>query len=266
MEFTNSSLVDYVKISPFKTENRRHSIDTITIHCMAQNYTVEKCGEIFSRDGRNASSNYGIDSDGRIGMYCEEKDRSWCSSNGDNDHRAITIEVANIETVEPFRISDKAYESLINLLVDICMRNEIKELKWLANKQLVGQVDKQNMTAHRWFAAKSCPGEWIYTNLGRIANDVNRNLVKLRSELNMTKEEFINSLTPEEATAIYKKICEPLKDNDAQDYSQAARDWAVKWGLIEGINEGNYAWELPITREQFITIFKRFVDKISMGE
>ena len=175
MGFTNSSLVNYTKISPNKTVNRNHAIDTITIHCVVGQCTVESLGNVFAPTSRQASSNYGIGYDGRIGMYVEEKDRSWCSSSGSNDHRAITIEFAS-DTKEPYAVTDKAYKSLINLLTDICKRNGIKELKWKADKNLIGQIDKQNMTVHRWFANTSCPGTYLYNKMGKIANDVNERL------------------------------------------------------------------------------------------
>lgn len=108
-------------------------------------------------------------------MYCEEKDRSWCSSSPSNDHRAITIEVAS-DTTYPYAVNAKAYASLINLVADICKRNGIKELKWKADKSLIGQIDKQNMTVHRWFAATACPGEYLYSRMGQIAQEVNKKL------------------------------------------------------------------------------------------
>lgn len=170
----NSPLVDYTKISPNKTSPRNHKIDTITIHCMAGNLSVESCGNLFASPARKASANYGIDSKGRIGLYVDEKDRSWCSSSAANDNRAITIEVANDGGANTgWHISDKAYDALIDLLVDICKRNGIKELKWQGDKSLIGQVDKQNMTVHRWFAAKSCPGDYLYNLHVKIAQEVN---------------------------------------------------------------------------------------------
>jgi len=136
---------------------------------------VETLGDIFASASRKASSNYGIGSDGRIGMYVEEKDRSWCSSNAANDHRAITIECASDKT-HPYAINDKVYKALIELLVDICKRNGIPELKWKADKSLIGQPDKQNMTVHRWFANKSCPGTYLYNKHPEIAAEVNKRL------------------------------------------------------------------------------------------
>lgn len=172
---SNSSLVHYTKISPNKTANRSHKIDTITIHCVVGQCTVEALGNLFASTAKHASSNYGIGYDGKIGMYVEEKDCSWCSSSTSNDSRAVTIEVAS-DTTHPYAVTDKAYAALIDLVTDICKRNGIKELKWKADKSLIGQVDKQNMTVHRWFAPKACPGEYLYSRHADIAAKVNKRL------------------------------------------------------------------------------------------
>ena len=172
---SNSPLIDYIKISPNRTSPRNHVIDTITIHCVVGQCSVETLGNIFAPESRQASCNYGIGYDGRIGLYCPENDRSWCSSNAANDHRAITIEVAS-DTSEPYAVNNQAMSSLIKLLVDVCQRNNINELKWKADKSLIGQIDKQNMTVHRWFANKSCPGTYLYKRHGWIADQVNAQL------------------------------------------------------------------------------------------
>ena len=188
-KYTNSPLVDYTKISPNKTSSRNHKIDTITIHCVVGQCSVETLGSLFSSTSSKSSSNYGIGYDGKIGMYVEEKDRSWCSSNAANDHRAITIEVAS-DTKHPYAVNDKAYNALIELLIDICKRNDIKELKWKGDKSLIGQIDKQNMTVHRWFANKACPGDYLYERHGDIANKVNRKLNNVTTpEENIPKED-----------------------------------------------------------------------------
>lgn len=172
-----SSLANVIVESPNKTSPRNHVIDTITIHCMAGDLSVESCGKLFAKSSRKASSNYGIGSDGRIACYVGEEDRSWCSSNKDNDNRAITIEVANDGGANTgWHISDKAYNSLISLLVDICKRNNIKKLLWKNDKSLIGQVNKQNMTVHRWFSNKSCPGDYLMSLHSKIANEVNNKL------------------------------------------------------------------------------------------
>ena len=182
MAYTNSSLVTYKKISPNKTSPRNHIIDTITIHCMAGNLSIEKCGDVFAPTSRKASSNYGVGSDGRIAMYVEEKDRSWCSSNSANDNRAVTIEVANDGGTPDWHVSDKAMSSLINLVTDICKRNNIKKLVWSTNKtERVNHKNGCNMTVHRDFAAKACPGDYLYNKHSYIAEQVNKKLGNIPS-------------------------------------------------------------------------------------
>lgn len=172
---SNSPLVSFTQISPARNSPRKNKIDTITIHCYVGQVTVERMGRGFCDPNSRTSCNYGIGYDGRIGMYVEEKDRSWCSSNKANDHRAITIEVAS-DREHPFAVRDAAYKSLIDLLEDICRRNDIKQLKWKADKKLIGKPEQQNMTVHRWFANKSCPGQYLYSRHGQIADEVNKRL------------------------------------------------------------------------------------------
>jgi len=169
---SNSPLISYSRISPHRYSPRNHKIDTITIHCMAGPLSVESCGALFAQKGRNCSSNYGIGPDGRIAMYVEEKDGSWCSSSYSNDMRAVTIEVASGKTA-PYAVTDAAYESLIRLCADICKRNDIKQLLWRGDKSLIGQVDKQNMTLHCWFKNKACPGQYLVDRHPDIARRVN---------------------------------------------------------------------------------------------
>lgn len=175
MAFTNSPLVNVKVLSPNHSGQRNHKIDTITIHCVVGQFTAKGMGDLFLPKSVKASANYGIGCDGSIGLYVEEKNRSWCSSSASNDHRAITIEVASDKT-EPYAVTDKAYVALIDLVTDICKRNGIKELKWQGDKSLIGQVDKQNMTVHRWFANKSCPGKYLYDRHSAIAAEVNKRL------------------------------------------------------------------------------------------
>lgn len=173
---SNSPLVNYTKISPNKSSPRNHKIDTVTIHCVVGQCSVETLGNVFAPTSRQASSNYGIGYDGRIGMYVEERDRSWCSSNAANDNRAITIEVAS-DTKEPYAVNAKAYTALIDLLVDICKRNGIKELVWSTNKaDRMNHKNGCNMTVHRDYANKSCPGTYLYERHAQIASEVNKRL------------------------------------------------------------------------------------------
>lgn len=139
----NSSLVSYVNLSPNKNSPRNHKIDTITIHCVVGQLTAKEIVNIdkFQNESGKSSCNYAVGTDGSIGLCVEEKDRAWTSSSRDNDHRAITIEVAS-DMTHPYAVNDKAMKALIELVADICKRNGIKELKWKADKSLVGKVDK----------------------------------------------------------------------------------------------------------------------------
>jgi hypothetical protein len=172
MAYSNSPLVTYKRITNNKTSPRNHAIDTITIHCIVGQWTAKQGCDYFATTDRECSANYVVGKDGSIGLSVEEKDRSWCSSSSSNDHRAITIEVAS-DTAHPYAVTDEAYNALIKLVADICKRNGIKKLLWKADKSLIGQVDKQNMTVHRWFANKSCPGEYLYSRHSDIAAKVN---------------------------------------------------------------------------------------------
>ena len=190
MGFSNSPLAAVTLISPNRTVNRNHVIDTITIHCYVGQVTAERGLNGFAKKERQASCNYVIGCDGRIGLCVEEKDRSWCSGGYDkqgnpirvngisgksNDYQAVTIEVAS-DNKHPYAITDKAMAALIELCADICKRNDIKKLLWKGDKKLVGKVDQQNLTVHRWFANKACPGDYIYQRLGDIAAKVNAKL------------------------------------------------------------------------------------------
>ena len=175
MNFTNSPLISYTKISPHRTKNRPCKIDTITIHCVVGQLSVESLGNVF-QGSRRASSNYGIGKDGRISLYVEEKDVSWCSSNTLNDRRAVTIEVAS-DTKAPYAVNEKAFSALIDLVTDVCKRNGIKKLVWSTDKDnRVNHKNGCNMTVHKDFANKDCPGEYLYTRHGKIAEEVNKRL------------------------------------------------------------------------------------------
>lgn len=179
MAFTNSSMVAYTKLSPNHSGQRTHSIDRITPHCVVGQCTAEGLGDWFAKSSTQASSNYGIDKDGRVGMYVEEKNRSWCSSSNANDQRAITIECAS-DTTEPYAFRDVVYQRLIELCIDICKRNGKNKLIWFGDKDKTlnyyPKSDEMILTVHRWFANKSCPGNWMYARMGDLANKVTASL------------------------------------------------------------------------------------------
>lgn len=166
---SNSSLVSYTKLSPNCDHPRNHAIDKITIHHMAGDLSVETCGNLFAKPSYEASSNYGIGSDGRVGLYVDEGDRAWASASPSNDNRAVNIEVANCATGGDWPVSNAAYSKLIDLCVDICQRNGIKALNY------TGGADG-NLTEHRMFTATACPGPYLHKRMGRIAAEVNSRL------------------------------------------------------------------------------------------
>lgn len=172
---SNSKLVDYTKLSPSNSGRRKYRIDRITPHCVVGQCTAEGLGDWFAKKSTQASSNYGIDRNGRVGMYVEEKNRSWCSSSEANDQRAVTIECAS-NLKPPYAMRNVVYNKLIDLCVDICRRNGKKKLIWFGNKKKTleykPKADEMVITVHRWFANKSCPGDWLYSRLGNLAKTV----------------------------------------------------------------------------------------------
>lgn len=179
MGYSNSSLVVYKKLSPNHSGQRTHSIDRITPHCVVGQISAEGLGDWFYKRSTQASSNYGIDKDGRVGLYVEEKNRSWCSSSNANDQRAVTIECAS-DTKEPYAFRDIVYKKLIILCIDICKRNGKKKLLWFGDKtktlNYTPKSDEMVLTVHRWFANKSCPGNWMYARMGDLAKEVTKQL------------------------------------------------------------------------------------------
>lgn len=211
-------MVSYTKISPNKTAPRQKAIDRISIHCVVGQCSVETLGNIFAPASRQASCNYGIGADGRVGMYVEEKDRSWCTSSGANDHRAVTIECAS-DTTHPYAVKDAVYATLIKLCVDICQRNGKKKLLWFGDKEkalaYTPATDEMVLTVHRWFANKACPGDYLYNLHGQIAAEVT-------NQLNPTQE---------------AKEMEEMRHNKISDmpsYAQPTITKMVDKGIIGG--------------------------------
>ena len=149
-----SALTNAVIMSPNHSGSRYNSISKITIHHMAGNLSIETCGNVFLNPNRQASSNYGIDSDGRIACYVDEENHPWTSANWENDDRAITIEVANSETGGDWPISQEAYASLIRLCADICNRYGIYPY--------YDGTPSATLTEHCMFVATNCPGPTIH--------------------------------------------------------------------------------------------------------
>lgn len=224
MSYTNSSLATYKKLSPNHSGQRTHSIDRISPHCVVGQLSVESLGGIFAKSSYQASSNYGIGTDGRIALYVEEKNRSWCTSSNENDQRAVTIECAS-DTKSPYWMNDKVYSSLIKLCIDICKRNGKKKLIWFndKNKSLSykPKSDEMIITVHRWFANKSCPGEWLYSRLGDVANKVTSALNESNSETEQTEDKKETTEKPVEQI------------NNIDDPEKAIWNFLISKGLNE---------------------------------
>ena len=175
----NSKLVDCVVKSPNHSGKRTHAVDRITPHCVVGQLSAESIGGCFTSTSRQASCNYGIGKDGRVALIVDEDNRSWCSSSGANDQRAITIECASDKT-EPYAFNDAVYSKLVALCVDICQRYGKTKLLWIENKDTAlayePAADEMLLTVHRWFANKSCPGAWLYERMGQLATTVTEKL------------------------------------------------------------------------------------------
>ncbi len=203
---SNSSLATYTNISENKTSPRNATIDTVSVHVVVAQWTAQQTVDYLQPSSKKASCNYAVGKDGSIAIGVQEKDRSWCTSDSSNDHRAITIEVAS-DTTDPYAVTDAAYNALVKLLVDICQRNPALSggLKWQGDKDLIGTVSKQNMTVHRWFAAKACPGDYLYNLHGQIAADVNALLAGSSSEATTDPSTTADTLYRVQTGAFSKK-------------------------------------------------------------
>lgn len=241
MAMSNSKLVSYTKLSPNCNRPRNHVIDTITPHCYVGQASVESAGAWFANPNSGCSCNYFIGYDGRIALIVDESNRSWCTSSKENDHRAITIEIASDRT-DPYAITDAAYNALIALCADICSRNNIKQLLWRGDKSLIGKVDQQNITVHRWFANKACPGSYIYNKLSQIAQQVNAKL----------KEDDDDMLSQEQFNKMMEVYLSQQRDKPTSDW--ALQSWNK--GEVAGVVDGTAPQGL-LTREQAIVMLDR---------
>lgn len=227
----NSGLVDCTRLSPNHSGVRNHAIDTITPHCVVGQATAERIADCFPPavydskgkliSGRKASCNYGIGYDGRKSLIVEEKFCSWCTSNRANDQRAITIECAS-ETAHPYAMTDAVYAALIDLCTDICRRYDKKKLLWFADKaktlSYAPKADEMLITVHRWFAAKECPGDWLYNRLGDLAAKVTARLDGVAAETETPKQEAVNTQGNDAAE---KTIWNKLKSYGLNDFAVA---------------------------------------------
>lgn len=259
---SNSALATVTNLSPNRNSPRNHKIDRITIHCFVGQVTAKRGCEVFVPASKKASCNYVVGYDGSIGLCVDEGDRSWCSSSSANDNRAITIETAS-DNKAPYKVTEEAYAALLNLVTDICRRNGAKKLLWFGDKEKTMAYTPKDgemvMTVHRWFAKKSCPGDYLYERHGAIAEEVTKRLAE--EEEDMDQEKFNQMFKT--AMEDYRR---GLQDNDCGDWSEEARAWAVEAGLFAGNGtavdgQPNMMWQDLLTREQAAQIFYRFAQK-----
>lgn len=227
---SNSPLVDFTHYSPHHSGKKQYPITRITPHHVVGLMSVEALGKEF--DGtRQASSNYGIGPDGRIGLYVDEANRAWTSGSADNDNRAVTIECADYPSY-PYEFPEVVYKRLIDLCVDICKRYGKKKLLWLGDKGKTlayePKADEMVLTVHRWLASTACPGEWLMQHMADLAEQVTAKL--------------------------------HVNDNTPAGWAKDAVNWAVQNGLLVGDNRSDLMLHSPITREQFCVMLKRYHD------
>lgn len=236
---TGSKLVSFVQPSPNHSGRRKYPLTRVSVHCYVGQVTVERMGRGFADPKRGASSTYGVDKTGRIGQFVDEDNRSQCTSSADNDNRAITIEVAS-DSKHPYAVTDAAYRALLDLLVDICKRNGKRRLVWLGDKAKSLAYKPKNdellMTVHRWFAAKACPGEYLYSRHGEIAAAVNK---RLEEEVDMNKEDVqkmidqsMDKLRAELVPKVYRTV------EDVPEWGRPTVDKLIKKGKLMGTGDG----------------------------
>lgn len=252
---TNSPLATYTRITKNKTTLSSKTLERVSIHCFVGQVTAKRGVDYFATTDRDCSSNYVVGYDGSIGLSVDEKDRSWCTSSSDNDKRAITIEVAS-ETVDPYAVTDAAYNALIDLLVDICQRNGKTKMIWIPDKtRALAYRPASNellMTVHRWFAPKECPGEYLYGRHGQIAAAVNDRLngapAQSEEDEDMTQEKF-NEMMNNYLASLQSKPA---------TFEQDALVWAQQNGLMVGNEKGELMPKRFLTRGEFAVVLKRY--------
>ena len=234
---SNSSLVDYTKLSPNNSGKRTHSIDRITPHCVVGQLSVESLGSMFAKPSKEASCNYGIGSDGRVALIVDEDKRSWCSSSKANDQRAVTIECAS-DMTSPYAFNSTVYNKLIDLCTDICRRNGKTKLLWISDKDKALAYEPKSgemlLTVHRWFASKSCPGDWMMARMGDLAGKVT---AKLSGSTAATSAADAVEVKPK-----YYRVRKTWADIDSQLGAYSILENAKKCADEAGYRYGVFDW------------------------
>lgn len=165
----HSDLCDGVHIadsSNYTKGRNGYSICKFTPHMMAGILSGYQCAvNVFGKPGRNASANYCIGNSGDLVCNVEEENRAWTSSNRTNDYQAITVEVSNCEYGGQWKVSDAAWNKLVELAVDVCRRYNFR-LHY-------DGTSNGSLTTHNMFANTDCPGPYLLSKMNELANTVN---------------------------------------------------------------------------------------------
>ena len=175
-EYSNSELATYRRLTTKCNSRGGLPVDTIIIHHMATKWTAKQCCDYFCTNGMQNSANYCIGYDGSIAQNVDERYSAWTTGSRKADNHSVTIEVSDEQSAPPWSCSAAAVDALVNLCVDICKRNGIKELKWLGDKNVLNDPSKQNVLVHRWFQDTTCPGDWLYNGMWELVYWVNQKL------------------------------------------------------------------------------------------
>lgn len=260
----NSKLVNVTRLSPNCSKPRNHKIDRLTPHHTAGVLSVESALDWFSRSSTQASCNYVVGNDGRIGLCVDEANRAWTSSSGANDNRAITFEVVNSSSGGQWPVSDKAFNALVDLCVDICQRYGKKKLLWLGNKATAlayePKDDEMVLTMHQWFASTNCPGPYLGSKFPELAQRVTARLNTSTTSSSIKKQED-DDMTQEQFNKMADSWMNSLGNKGASSWAKDAIEWGKANGLMVGDDKGNIMPKKPLTREEFITVMNRFYDK-----
>ena len=259
---SNSALVSYTRLSPNHSGKRTQAVSRITPHCVVGNCSVESLGEVFAKPSRQASSNYGIGVDGRVALFVDEGNRSWCSSSGENDQRDITIECAS-NNKEPYDFKDAVYASLIELCADICRRYGKTKLLWINDKAKAlayqPKAGEMLLTVHRWFAATACPGTWMMEHMADLSEKVTAKLGEAAVETVKPEEE--KKVTPSGTAASDKEDPEKTiwdylmgKIGNAMGAAGLMGNLYAESGLKSNNLQNSYNKKLNITDEEYTSL------------
>ena len=263
---SNSSLATITKISPNRGNtingvryyNRTAKVDRLTPHHTAGVCSVEGLLNLFANPNRQASCNYVIGNDGRVGLCVPEDCRAWTSSSKANDNRAITFEVSNSSTGGNWPVSAAAFEALVKLCIDICRRHGKKKLLWIPDKTKAlayqPKADEMLLTMHQWFASTNCPGPYLGSKFPELA-------ARVTAALNENKKDEDEDMTQEQFNKMANSWLVSLGNEPASDWAKAALNWGKANGLMNGDEKGNLMPKRPITREEFMAVMNRFYDK-----